>query len=52
MLKTVATFIQKHGLKLATWWHFYFDCCDCWLKVVDRWDKRVNGVLCAEEKWF
>ena len=29
---------------------FYFsyagDICNCWLKIVNHWDKRDNGVVC------
>ena len=33
---------------------FYFSYsgheCTCWLKVVNRWDERDNGVMCTEKE--
>ena len=57
ILKTVATFVQKGGLIWQQRWHFTsFDHsvhkCDCWLKIVNHWDKRDNSVMCAEKKKF
>ena len=33
---------------------FYFNYtghrCNCWLKIVNHWDKRDNSVMCAGKK--
>ena len=33
---------------------FYFSYsghkCNCWLKIVNHWDKRDNGAMCTEEE--
>ena len=53
MSKTVATFVQKVGL---IWLKggFYFSYsghgCNSWLKIVNHWDKRHNGVMCTGKK--
>ena len=53
ILKTVATFVKNEDL---IWQQggFFFDYSvhkrDCWLKIVSRWDKHDNIVLCAEKK--
>ena len=56
MSKTVATFVEKLGL---TWLKGAFLLllvtqdtyrCNCWLKIVDHWDKRDNSVMCTGEE--
>ena len=48
MSKTVAVLVQTVDL---IWGNggFYFiysgHKCNCWLKIVDNWDKRDNGVM-------
>ena len=50
MSKTVSIFVQKVGL---SWLQggFYFSYSghkyNCWLKIVNHWDKRDHGVMCA-----
>ena len=43
----------KSGINLATRW-FYFNYSgnkyNCWLKIVNHWDKPDNGVMCAEKE--
>ena len=35
----------KNGLNLAKRWLYSEHKCNCWLKIVNHWDKRDNGVM-------
>ena len=56
MSKTVATFVQKVSftwLKGGIYFSYSGHKCNCWLKIVNHWDKRYNGVMCTgKEIWF
>ena len=47
-------FCPKSGLNLTKTWAFYFSYsrhrCNCWLKIVNHWDKCDNGVMCTEKE--
>ena len=48
MSKTVATFVQKVGLiwlKVGFYFSYSGHKWNCWLKIVNHWDKRDNEAL-------
>ena len=61
MSKTVTTFVQKVGLiwlKGVFYFSYLGHKCNYWLKIVNHWDKRDNGVTCTctgkeiKSAWF
>ena len=48
--KTIATFVQKGGLiwlKVVFYFSHSGHKCNCWLKIVNHWDKRDSGAMCT-----
>ena len=46
----MSTFVQKLGLiwlKVAFYFSYSGHKCNCWLKIVNHWDKRDNDDICT-----
>ena len=37
----------KFGLKVSFYFSYSRHKCNCWLKIVNHWDKRDTGVMCT-----